>query len=71
MWAPIECWRYSQWQEFLYRRLTLAKNLLTQHGVIMVSINDENRVRLELLMDEMFAERQVGNQGRQLLQNRQ
>ena len=71
MWAPIECWRYSQWQEFLYRRLTLAKNLLTQHGVIMVSINDENRVRLELLMDEVFAERQVGNQGRQLLQNRQ
>ena len=71
MWAPIECWRYSQWQEFLYRRLTLAKDLLTQHGVIMVSINDENRVRLELLMDEMFAERQVGNQGRQLLQNRQ
>ena len=71
MWAPIECWRYSQWQEFLYRRLTLAKNLLTQDGVIVVSINDENRVRLELLMDEMFAERQVGNQGRQLLQNRQ
>ena len=54
----------------LYCRLTLAKNLLTQDGVIMVSINDENRVRLELLMDEMFAERQVGNQGRQLLQNR-
>ena len=71
MWAPIECWRYSQWQEFLYRRLTLAKNLLTQHGVIMVSINDENRARMELLMDEVFAERQVGNQGRQLLQNRQ
>ena len=45
----------------LYRRLTLAKNLLTQEGVIMVSMNDENRVRLELLMDEVFAERRVGN----------
>ena len=71
MWGPIECWRHSQWLEFLYRRLTLAKDLLTQDGVIMVSMNDENRVRLELLMDEVFAERQVGNQGRQLLQNRQ
>ena len=44
-------WRHSQWLEFLYRRLTLAKDLLTQDGVIMVSINDENRARLELLMD--------------------
>ena len=54
-------WRHSQWLEFLYRRLTLAKDLLTQDGVIMVSMNDENRVRLELLMDEVFAERRVGN----------
>ena len=71
MWAPIECWRHGQCLEFLYRRLTLAKDLLTQDGVIMVSINDENRARLELLTDEVFAERRVGNQGRQPLQNSQ
>ncbi|MEO7623047.1 MAG: site-specific DNA-methyltransferase, partial [Gallionella sp.] len=47
-------WRHSQWLEFLYRRLTLARDLLTTDGVILVSINDENRARLELLMDEVF-----------------
>jgi adenine-specific DNA-methyltransferase len=45
----------------LYRRLLLAKDLLTQDGVIMVSINDENRARLELLMDEVFPMRRVGS----------
>lgn len=54
-------WRHSQWLEFLYRRLTLAKDLLTQDGVIMVSINDENRARLELLMDEVLPGRRVGS----------
>lgn len=54
-------WRHSQWLEFLYRRLTLAKDLLTQDGVIMVSINDENRARLEMLMDEVFPRRRLGS----------
>ena len=54
-------WRHSQWLEFLYQRLTLAKDLLTPDGVIMVSINDENRARLELLMDEVFPGRRVGS----------
>ena len=54
-------WRHSQWLEFLYRRLSLAKDLLTHDGVIMVSINDENRARLELLMDDVFPGRRVGS----------
>ena len=54
-------WRHSQWLEFLYQRLTLAKDLLAQDGVLMVSINDENRARLELLMDEVFPGRRVGS----------
>ena len=53
-------WRHSQWLEFLYRRLLLARDLLTTDGVIMVSINDENRARLELLMDEVFPGRRLG-----------
>jgi adenine-specific DNA-methyltransferase len=53
-------WRHSQWLEFLYRRLTLARDLLTSDGVILVSINDENRARLELLMDEVFPGRRLG-----------
>ena len=54
-------WRHSQWLEFLYRRLSIARDLLTPDGVIMVSINDENRARLELLMDEVFPGRRVGS----------
>ena len=54
-------WRHSQWLEFLYRRLTLARDLLTPDGVILVSINDENRARLELLMDEVFPGRRLGS----------
>lgn len=54
-------WRHSQWLEFLYQRLTLARELLTSDGVMLVSINDENRARLELLMDEVFPGRRVGS----------
>ncbi|MBK9235794.1 MAG: site-specific DNA-methyltransferase [Rhodoferax sp.] len=53
-------WRHSQWLEFLYQRLVLARELLTSDGVILVSINDENRARLELLMDEVFPGRRAG-----------
>ena len=41
-------WRHSQWLEFLYQRLTLARELLTSDGVILVSINDENRARFAI-----------------------
>jgi len=54
-------WRHSQWLEFLYRRLMLARDLLSSDGVILVSINDENRARLELLMDEVFPGRRLGS----------
>lgn len=54
-------WRHSQWLEFLYQRLALARELLTGDGVILVSINDENRSRLELLMDEVFPGRRLGS----------
>ena len=54
-------WRHSQWLEFLYQRLLLARDLLTSDGVILVSINDENRARLELLMDEVFPGRRLGS----------
>ncbi|WP_233238833.1 site-specific DNA-methyltransferase [Bordetella sp. LUAb4] len=54
-------WRHSQWLEFLYRRLMLARDLLAPDGAILVSINDENRSRLELLMDEVFPGRRLGS----------
>lgn len=54
-------WRHSQWLEFLYRRLTLARDLLTPDGVLLVSINDENRAKLELLLDEVMPGRRLGS----------
>ena len=44
--------RQSTWLEFLYRRLTLARDLLAEDGVLLVSINDDQRALLELMMDE-------------------
>ena len=54
-------YRYSTWLEFLYRRLTLARDLLSEDGVIFVSINDDNRARLELLMDEALPGMRIGS----------
>jgi adenine-specific DNA-methyltransferase len=54
-------WRHSQWLEFLYQRLILARDLLTPDGVVLVSINEENRARLELLMDDVFPGRKLGS----------
>lgn len=54
-------WKHSTWLEFMYQRLTLARDLLTPDGVILISINDENRSRLELLMDEVMPGRRLGS----------
>lgn len=54
-------YRHSTWLEFLFRRLELARDLLASDGVILVSINDENRARLELLMDEALPGMRLGS----------
>ncbi len=54
-------WRHSMWLDFMYHRLSLARDLLTPDGVIMISINDGNRARLEMLMDEVMPGRKLGS----------
>ena len=54
-------WRHSTWLEFLHRRFSLARDLLSEDGVILVSINDENRAKLELLLDEVLPGMRVGS----------
>lgn len=54
-------WRHSKWLEFMYQRMTLARDLLTPDGVILICINDENRARLELMMDEVMPGRRIGS----------
>jgi len=48
--------RHSLWLEFMYRRLTLARDLLADDGVIFVSIDDNEVFRLGMLMDRVFGE---------------
>jgi adenine-specific DNA-methyltransferase len=58
---PNDRFRHSTWLEFLYRRLTLARDLLSEDGVILVSINNEGRAKLELLMDEALPGMRIGS----------
>jgi adenine-specific DNA-methyltransferase len=59
--SPDDRWRHSTWLEFLHRRFALARDLLTEDGVIFVSINDENRAKLELLLDEVLPGMRIGS----------
>ena len=52
-----DAYRHSKWLEFMYRRLTLAKELLTEDGVIFVSIDDNEMLHLGMLMDKVFGEK--------------
>lgn len=47
---------HSAWLTFMYPRLDLAKELLTDDGVIFVSIDDNEQSNLVLLFDEIFGE---------------
>lgn len=49
-------YRHSTWLEFMYQRLSLAKNLLAEDGVIFVSIDDNELFNLGLLMNQVFGE---------------
>jgi len=57
-----DLWRHSKWCEFMYQRLTLAKDLLAQDGLIFVSIDDNEMPSLCFLMRSVFSESNfVGN----------
>ena len=59
--APDDRYRHSTWLECMFRRLTLARDLLSEKGVILVCINDDNRAKLELMMDEIFPGMRIGS----------
>ena len=47
---------HSKWLSFMSHRLKIAKDLLSQKGVILVSIDENEQSQLKLLMDEVFGE---------------
>lgn len=53
---------HSNWLNMMYPRLKLARNLLTDDGVIFISINDKEQDNLKKLCNEIFGEGNfVGN----------
>lgn len=50
-------YRHSKWLNFMEKRLRLAKELLTQNGVIFISIDDHEQAQLKLLCDMIFNEK--------------
>jgi adenine-specific DNA-methyltransferase len=51
-----DAFRHSRWITFMESRLRLAKNLLSNKGIIIVAIDDYECHTLRLLMDELFGE---------------
>lgn len=49
-------YRHSKWLSFMSKRLVLAKNLLSDDGVIFISIDDNEQANLKLLCDQIFGE---------------
>lgn len=47
---------HSKWLSFMSKRLELAKELLSETGVILISIDDNEQAQLKLLCDEIFGE---------------
>jgi adenine-specific DNA-methyltransferase len=54
-----DAYRHSKWLSFMHRRLVLAKNLLKDTGLILVSISDIEMPQLRMLMNEIFGEDNV------------
>lgn len=48
--------KHSNWLTMMYPRLSLARNLLKQDGIIAISIDDSEVHNLSLLMNEIFGE---------------
>jgi DNA modification methylase len=49
--------KHSAWLSFMSKRLELAKQLLSPHGLILISIDDHESSYLQLLTDKIFGEK--------------
>lgn len=51
---PDDVWKHSKWISFMNKRLKLAKELLTDDGVMFISIDDVEHAQLRMLCDSIF-----------------
>lgn len=49
-------WHHSKWLSFMNKRLILAKKILIEDGIIMISIDENEQAQLKLLCDSIFCE---------------
>lgn len=54
-----DSYRHSKWLSFMEKRLKIAKSLLSENGVIFISIDDNEQAQLKLLCDEVFLEENI------------
>ncbi len=52
-----DSFKHSKWLSFMNVRLRLASTLLTEKGIIFISINDYEGAPLKLLCDDVFGEK--------------
>lgn len=51
-----DTFRHSKWLSFMEKRLQIARNLLSEKGVIFISIDDNEQATLRILLDSIFEE---------------
>lgn len=51
-----DSFRHSKWLSYIYKRLLLAKNLLSESGILVFAIDDYESHTLRLLLDEVMGE---------------
>jgi adenine-specific DNA-methyltransferase len=51
-----DMFRHSKWLSFMSKRLKLSRDLLTEDGILIVTIDDYEAHTLRLLLDELFGE---------------
>ncbi len=51
-----DTYKHSKWLSFMNKRLKIAKRLLSDTGIIFISIDDNEIAQLKLLSDEVFGE---------------
>lgn len=52
-----DSFRHSKWMSFMYRRLLFAKKLLSDRGIIFISVDENEYAQLKLLCDDIFDEK--------------
>ena len=57
-----DSFKHTKWISFMSKRLRVAKSLLSEKGVLFISIDDNEQAALKLLCDEIFGEEHfIGN----------